>query len=446
MKEQLCKQDITALFENYEKDSKLKNSQRTVSRNGILESAIDDVYLKNDYSSFSIDLDSGDITNQKRSGRCWMFGGLNVLRAIAIRKLNVKNIEFSQAYLQFFDKLEKANFFLEKVIELIDEPYDSRLNVFALDSMIQDGGHFVMFSNLVKKYGIVPIEFMGETKVSSDTGELNKILSSLLAKDMMILRNRKAEGVRLPSLRNLKEVMMKDIFKVIAVSLGLPVTEFTYQYKDKKDKFVRMEKMTPVEFFNKVIGTELDDYIPLGDAKLPMMKDNTSYTSEYVNNVIGGKPVIFFNVPNSVVKNAVVESLKAKECVWFGSDVGAQSLRKEGKLIDGIYKLDDLFDVDFSMSKYDRLAYRSSFCTHAMTFTGVNLDEKGNPTRFKVENSWGKENGKDGYFVMSDKWFDEYVYQVFVNKKFVPEEYLKSFEASKPVEISPFDTLFMKMD
>lgn len=419
-----------------------KVRERAVTKNGIVNSAIDFDVKREAKPVFSIEVSAGNVTNQKQSGRCWMFAGLNVIRTMVMKKLHLKNFELSQSYLQFYDKLEKANFFLERIIELKDEPIDSRLNAFFLDNGIGDGGHFIMFTNLVKKYGVVPSYSMPETAVSSATTELNNVLNNLLHKDALILRE-KAKSVSAEDLETLKDVMLQDVYQVLVISLGMPPKEFTLEVRDKDDKFVASEVKTPLSFFKEYIEADLDAYIPLSDIPYDGLKRGECYYSHFVNNVEGGDEVLFYNVPVDVLKTSVINSLKGDEVVWFAADVLSQSLRKEGILASGIINYDELFQVKTLTGKAERMNSRTSFCNHAMTFTGVNLvNDK--PNRFKVENSWGKDVGEDGFFVMSDSWFDDYVYQVLVNKKYVPEEYVKEYEEKKkqPIEISLFNTFF----
>lgn len=419
-----------------------KVRERAVTKNGIVNSAIDFDVKREAKPVFSIEVSAGNVTNQKQSGRCWMFAGLNVIRTMVMKKLHLKNFELSQSYLQFYDKLEKANFFLERIIELKDEPIDSRLNAFFLDNGIGDGGHFIMFTNLVKKYGVVPSYSMPETAVSSATTELNNVLNDLLHKDALILRE-KAKSVSAEDLETLKDVMLQEVYQVLVISLGMPPKEFTLEVRDKDDKFVASEVKTPLSFFKEYIEADLDAYIPLSDIPYDGLKRGECYYSHFVNNVEGGDEVLFYNVPVDVLKTSVINSLKGDEVVWFAADVLSQSLRKEGILASGIINYDELFQVKTLTGKAERMNSRTSFCNHAMTFTGVNLvNDK--PNRFKVENSWGKDVGEDGFFVMSDSWFDDYVYQVLVNKKYVPEEYVKEYEEKKkqPIEISLFNTFF----
>ncbi len=445
MEQKITLEEISSFENDLKNFSDLNLKKATVMKNGITGSSTAIELEREMKFAFSVDVESGNVTNQKRSGRCWMFSGLNVLRTILYKKLNVKNIELSQAYLQFYDKLEKANFFLEKAIEFASEDVKSRNNVFLLDSTIQDGGHFVMFSNLVKKYGVVPLEEMPDHAVSSETLELNTVLSSYLSQAMKDLRAMVKEGKSTEEISKKKKDVLSAIYRILTISLGSPVSSFEYEYVDKDNHYVRLKRMTPKEFYDEYIKEDLEDYLPLCDAPLGHMKPLTRYTCDMVNNVVGGSPIIFFNVPLQEMKKSVIASLKANMPVWFAADVSSQSLRKEGYLVDGILLQNELFSLENHMDKASRMDYRSSFCNHAMTFTGVNLDEEGKSNRWKVENSWGKENGKDGYFVMSDKWFDEYVYQVFVKKEYVNPEIVDAYQKSALESVDPFDTLWAMM-
>lgn len=445
MEQKITLEELSSFENNLKNFSDLNLKKATVMKNGITGSSTAIELEREMKFAFSVDVESGNVTNQKRSGRCWMFSGLNVLRTILYKKLNVKNIELSQAYLQFYDKLEKANFFLEKAIQFASEEVKSRNNVFLLDSTIQDGGHFVMFSNLVKKYGVVPLEEMPDHAVSSETMELNTVLSSYLSQAMKDLRTMVKEGKSTEEISKKKKDVLSAVYRILTISLGSPVSSFEYEYVDKDNHYVRLKRMTPKEFYDEYIKEDLEDYLPLCDAPLGHMKPLTRYTCDMVNNVVGGSPIIFFNVPLQEMKKSVIASLKANMPIWFAADVSSQSLRKEGYLVDGILLQNELFSLENHMDKASRMDYRSSFCNHAMTFTGVNLDEEGKSNRWKVENSWGKENGKDGYYVMSDKWFDEYVYQVFVKKEYVNPEIVEAYQKSALESVDPFDTLWAMM-
>lgn len=443
MKEELSLDDISSFEKSYSERKANRIAGRAVQKNGLYASAVDPLVYRKQKTVYSIDVDSGDVCNQRRSGRCWLFAGLNVVRAILMKKLNAKNIELSQAYLQYYDRLEKSNFVLDKAIKLAGEEYDSRLNEFILNFGNADGGYFEFFSSLVKKYGVVPIEEMPDGACSTDTTELNETLNALLHKDVALIRKAYAENPE-TDFAPMKANMLSEVYRLLAVALGEPVHSFSYQYRDKDNKFVDLGTLTPKEFYEKYIGVELGDYISLADYPIKGIEKHRKYTSEYVQNVVGGEETTVFQTSVQEMKDAVVAALKAGELVWFGADVVASSMRKEGLLAKGIYKLDEMLDLKFSDDKGENLMYRTNTCCHAMTFTGVNLAD-GKPDRWKVENSWGKENGKDGYFTMDDAWFDSYVYEVFVPKKYLPKELVEDYEKAKTEVVSPFVPIFLEM-
>lgn len=449
MKQELEIRDLELFEKKVSQNKAYTIARRAVTQNGIYASAIDENVKKSLQNTFSVDVNAGDITNQRQSGRCWMFAGLDVLRTILMKKLNVKTIELSQAYLQFYDKLEKANFFLEKAIALRNEEPNSRLNVYLLDSGIGDGGHFAMFASLVKKYGVVPSEEMPDWAVSKSTGELNAVLTSLLSKDMKLIHEEAKKGAEEDKIRAKKAKMLDEVYRVLTIAIGVPPKTFTYTYKEKGEKEAKpqvktLAPLTPKEFYDQYIAQDFNEYVPLCDAPIEGMSRYQKYTSSYVNNVVGGDPVIFFNVKMSELKKACIRSLKGGDVLWFGADVSSESMRKEGFLANDLIRVDELMDITLPSDKGDRLTYRSSFCNHAMTLTGVNLIS-GRPNRWKVENSWGKEVGYDGFFVMDDSWFDNYVYEVFVNRKYVDPEVLKKYDASVAIDELPFNTLYLQM-
>lgn len=428
------------------RDKELKRREdvplrHAITNNGIYKAATDLSRIQELPNVFSVDVDCGSITNQKKSGRCWMFAGLNMLRRAVMEKLNAKDFLFSQAYLQFYDKLEKCNFVLERAMDHQAESLYSPHNVFLIDSGIGDGGHFAMFVSLVKKYGVVPMDQMPDTAVSADTSELNTLLTKILAKDVLRLRDA-MDGDGREKATSLKREMLDEIYHVLSLALGEVPQSVEYEYRDKDNAFRRIHSDTPLEFYRDYVGIDLDDFLALSDAPLQGWKNGVKYTSPLVNNVIGGEPVVFYNVDVETLKSLAIASLKDNMPLWFASDVIEQSLRKEGYLCEDIVDLSSLFSLSLLKDKGERLSSRFSFCNHAMCLTGVNLDENSRPNRWKVENSWGKENGKDGFYVMSDQWFTDNLYQLIVHKKYVPEDLLKKYQEAPIVEIDPITTIF----
>lgn len=450
--------ELDAFRQSYEEDSLNQLKERAVTLNGINASVTDNRIVSQAKPIFSIDVEAGEITNQLHSGRCWMFAGLNVLRTIAMKKLEIKNLELSQTYLQFYDKLEKANSFLEKVIELKDQPLTSQLNIYNFQTAYGDGGYWSYFVNLVKKYGVMPRSEMPTTVTSDDTTQLNNLLTKVLNQDAMILRSKCDKMATDETLRKHKQKMLEDVYRILAISLGVPPKEFTFEYeakeakkddknKEKKEKYRILKTMTPKEFFDTYIGEDLNEYVNIANAQLPNFEPYKAYTNHLLTSVLGGVPEIYFEVPLSVMKDAVIASLKNGELVWFGSDVSASSLRKQGILSDNVYAYDAFFNLKSTLKKGERLSYYTSFCNHAMTFTGVNLVNN-KPNRWKVENSWGKDNGFSGFYVMDDAWFDNYVYETIVKKAYLPADVVKKYEAAikKPIEVDPFYAIFANLD
>ena len=386
---------------------------------------------------FSISLEQGAVTNQKRSGRCWMFAALNCMRFQVIKKQNLEDFELSQSYPLFYDKLEKANYFLESILDTLDEPTDGRLIAHLLAAPLNDGGQWDMLCSIVEKYGLVPKTAMPESVSSSATQEMVSYMTEKLREYACVLRKGHKAGKSMEQLKKEKEAMMETVYRMLCISLGKPPRTFTFEYRDKDGNFHREENLTPKAFYEKYVGLRLDDYVSVITEDKPFYR---SYTVQYLGNVKEGRPVKYVNLPIEEMKQAAIAQLKDGEPVWFGCDVGKRSFRDGGLMDTGIYDVETLFDTDFPMTKAERLEYGQSLMTHAMVFQGVNLDENGRPDRWRVENSWGEEAGKKGYFVMSDRWFDEYNYQVVVNKKYLSSKALEAYE-KEPVRLNPWDPM-----
>lgn len=450
MKNEITSKDLEQFKKSYSESIINSVAANTVQRNGVFNSAYQTKATNNLDNIFSIEVkETGSITNQKQSGRCWMFSGLNVIRNILIKNLHVKDIELSESYLMFYDKLEKCNYQLEAVLDTLDEPNDSRTlnSVLSLGGQ-QDGGFWNFFVELVKKYGICPKQAMVETNPSSSSYQMNSIINSLITKDTATLRNKYAKGVEKEKLAKLKTGMLEEIYRVLAICIGIPCQEFTFEYnqdnpskdekaKDKKEtsQFRRITT-TPIEFFKKYVEADLDNYILLVNWPINGFNMYQSYICKYIANVYGTKEAYAINVPLKEMKSSLIKSLKDGKLSWFACDVGASSARVEGYLATEIYDFDSLFSVKLNYDKGDRLMYKDSQCTHAMTITGVNLVNN-KPNKWKVENSWGEQNGFKGYYVMSDSWFNEYVYEVVVEKQYLSEEVLKALD-TKPIQLPPW--------
>lgn len=389
---------------------------------------------------FSVLVKTNNITNQKQSGRCWMFAALNTLRYQVMKKYDLKTFELSQAYLFFWDKLEKSNYFLESILDTLDEPANGRLVSYLLTAPVNDGGQWDMLCNLIEKYGVVPKTAYPESKASSGSREMDMTLTEKLREDACILRKLHKEGKDLDELRTRKTRMLGEIYRLLCICLGEPPKTFTFEYRDKDNNFHREEGLTPKSFFEKYVGVDLSDYVSLINAPTEDKPYGRSYTVQYLGNVKEGSAVRYLNLPIEELKKAAIAQMKDGQPVWFGCDVGKHSERDSGIMDLDIRGLEDLLDTRFTMTKAERLDYGQSLMTHAMVFQGVNLDENGKPNRWRVENSWGKEPGKDGYYLMTDRWFDEYMYQVVVNKKYLTAEQIAAYEA-EPIALEPWDPM-----
>ncbi len=385
--------------------------------------------------AFSHEISTGTITNQKASGRCWLFAGLNLVREGMAGALKLKDFELSQAYLMFYDKLEKANYFLESILETHDEPVDGRLVSWLLTAPVQDGGQWDMFVNLVEKYGIVPKWIMPESFHSSDSRLMNRILTTKLREDAKRLRDAGTGE----EARDLKNTMMADIYQLLAEFLGEPTGRFDFEYQDDDHQFHGDRGVSPVDFWHRYGGMNLDDYVSVINAPTSDKPFGRMYTVAFLGNVVGGRPVLYLNLDNGRFKELAVRQLTDGRPVWFGCDVGPMSDRATGILDTDQFDYAGTLGVEFGMTKADRLMYGESQMTHAMVMAGVNLVD-GVPNRWKVENSWGKDAGQDGFFVMSDQWFDQYMYQLVVDKRYLTDEE-RAILDMEPTRLAPWDPM-----
>ena len=412
-----------------------------VTKNGICDAAENVKAAPDNLHAYSVMVEAGDACNQKKSGRCWMFASLNVMRLKVMDKLNLKNMELSQNYPLFYDKLEKSNYFLENILDTLDEPLSGRVVAYLLQDPIGDGGQWDMFRSLVAKYGVVPKDIYPDTAVSVETMQLRKYLTTKLRGFACELREAAAAGESMEALRERKDAMMETVYRMLCISLGKPPVRFTWETRDKDGKFIRVSDITPQEFYEKYVGFDLDNLVTAINAPTQDKPYGRTYTVQYLGSVREGKyPVKYLNLPMDDLRAIAIAMLKDGRPVWFGSDVGQFSNRKAGILSLDAYNLGGLFDTEFPMSKAQRLDYGESLMTHAMVLTGVDLDEDGKPIRWKVENSWGDESGDKGFFVMSDEWFGEFAYQILLDRSYFSAEQNAQFDA-EPILLAPWDPM-----
>ena len=419
MKEALSLEEIEKLQSGFEKDRTLKIMQHACAKNAL--STV--VYVQDSkpgtVREFSINLKTMACTNQKSTGRCWIFAGCNLLREMAAKKMNVENFEVSQNYVAFYDKLEKINHALELQIELVDRPDDDRTLYTVNRLPVQDGGQWDMFRSLIRKYGVCPKSAMEETYGSSHTVDSRELINSRIRAFGAEIRRMYRDG-RKEEIRPLKDRTLEELYNVIAVVFGVPPKTFTFEYTDKDDQYHVIKDMTPRKFYDEFIGAEMDEYVSIINAPTKDKPYHETYTVDYLGNVVGGEPIKYLNLPMDSFKAAVVSSLKAGEPVWFGSDCHMARDREEGVWDTHMFDYPTAFGFDIVMDKADALDMGESSMNHAMVLTGVNLDED-KPNRWKIENSWGTDVADKGYYVASDDWFDLYVYQAVVRKCFLSE-------------------------
>ena len=423
-------------------ESNLKLSRNAATHNEITDLAMDwDVYRRIDHTFSDQIIGEMKITNQKSSGRCWGYAGLNLFRIYLGRKHDLRNFEFSQTYFMFWDKLEKSNYFFNSIIKTANKPWDSRLMMHLLDSPIQDGGQWDMWVNLINKYGVVPKSEMPETFQSGKSMRMNRMITRKLREFAKDLRDSIKNKITEENLFELKTTMLSTVYKMLVIHLGSPPDSFNWQVRDKKKVFQRFKNLTPLSFFKDHVGIDLNELVCLINCPMSDKEYNKVYTVEFLGNVVESNPIRYLNVDIDVLKNATVESIKNNEPVWFGCDVGKYLHRTHGVMDTKLFDFELFYGTEFGLDKASRLEYGESKMTHAMLFTGVDLDSKGNPKKWRVENSWGERNGKKGYYIMSDDWFDQYLYEVVINKKYLELNVIDLYENQHAKLLPPWDPM-----
>jgi bleomycin hydrolase len=415
-------------------------AQNAVTRNPIDDVAVNrDVVTATDHT-FSHLLDKWTVTDQKQSGRCWLFAGMNLFRVGSMEQMGMKDFEFSQTYLFFWDKFERANYFLEAMIEMADRPVDDRVVAWLLSHPVDDGGQWNMFASLVKKYGLVPKVVMPETKSSENTTPMNRHLVQKLREGVRDIRAQHEAGASVDTMRDTKDEVLDAIYRMLAIHLGTPPERFDWQWNDKDENFHRDGELTPQEFAQKYVDIPFNDYVALVNDPRPGNPYGRTYTVEYLGNVVGGDPVRYLNVEVDVMKELAKRSIVERgEPVWMGCDVGKMMQRDDGIWDAEMFDYGALYGTDFDLDKAERLRYHQTFMTHAMLFTGV--DVVGDTIRrWRVENSWGDKNGHKGFYVMNDSWFDEYMFEVAVRCEDLPAELQAALE-QEPIVLPAWDPM-----
>jgi len=420
------------------------NPHNRQMQNAVTVTTIDKLALNREVitgidGSFSCKLDDWAVTNQKKSGRCWIFAGTNLLRVGAMKKMDLKEFEFSQSYVFFWDKIERANYFLESIIDTADRPDGDRTVDFLLANVLGDGGQWNMFVSLVRKHGLVPKTAMPESESSSNSRMMNKALQAKLREGAKRLRDMHAKGSSGKKLRKAKHEILTTIYRILSIHMGTPPARFDWQWRDKDKKFHRDGLMTAQEFAKKYVTVDLDEYVCLVHDPRPSSSFGRTFTVAYLGNVVGGEPVKYLNVDIDTMKNIAMRTLLDGEPVWFGCDCSPQMARDIGLWDVRLFDYEGVYDTQFALNKADRLIYHQSSMNHAMLFTGVDVvDSK--PRRWRVENSWSDDTGKKGFFIMDDSWFDEFMFEIAARKSYLPKDMQKALKL-KPIVLPPWDPM-----
>ena len=423
-----------------EESAKVALARNAATQVGIEAASLNREKIQHTSTAVSHRLDDWKATSQKKSGRCWLFSSLNFLRSRARESLGVKNFEFSQSYVFFWDKFERANWFLTDIIATSDEPLDGRLVQFLLGDVLGDGGQWDMAVSVYMKYGLVPKEVMPESEASTNSRPMNARLRAVLHIGALRLREAIAAGASAEEVDTQRRKILADVWKILVVCLGEPPVRFNWQWRDDEGNFHRDGEITPHEFYERHVGVDLSEYICLVDDPRPENPKGSMETVEHLGNVVGGRPIRYLNAPVEEIKRIAAAQIAAGEAVWFGADVSQPYDRGLGFFVTGIHDYDGLFDVDFSSTKLERVRSGESAMDHAMLFTGVDLDEAGQPRAWRVENSWGDEPGDSGFFTMDDQWFTDNVFEVVVPKSALPEDLAAAVD-SEPIVLPAWDPM-----
>lgn len=428
---------------------KIKSSYKATPADKALHNAIAgteidvlalDAENKNNFDKhFSHRVPSKGITNQRSSGRCWLFTGLNVLRAQMMAEHNLPMLELSQNYGYFWDQLEKSNLFLQGIIDTASLPEDDRTVDWLFKNPIADGGQYTGVADIFMKYGVVPIEVMGETASSKKTARMRQLLGWRLREDGLTLRRLAAEGMSKAQLGEKKLEMLGQVYRILALNLGEPPTQFTWTRRDKDGNAVDTRTYTPQEFYQTFAGNDLkNDYVMLMND--PSREYGRLYEIEFDRHAYDGKNWTYVNLPSDEIKKMAIASIKDNKAMYISCDVNKFLDRDRGVLDLNNYDYESLFGTKFGMDKADRIRTHASASSHAMTLVAVDLDENDNPKKWMVENSWGT-GANDGHLIMTDKWFDEYMFRVVVNKKYITPEVEKILK-QQPTLLPPWDPMF----
>ena len=431
---------LQSIKQSYQETASDKAIRNAIGGSDIRKLALNQDNLKGLDTYFSNKVESKGIADQKKSGRCWLFTGLNVMRARMITKYNLGPFEFSQNYCFFWDQLEKSNLFLQGVIDTYKKPMDDKMVEWLFKNPLSDGGQFTGISDIVGKYGLVPKEVMPETNSSDNTSQMASLLTTKLREFGLQLREEATKGVKQANLQKKKTEMLCTVYHMLALNLGVPPTEFTWTRTDVKGNPVNTKQYTPLSFFKEYINDDLtNNYVMIMND--PTREYHKSYEIDFDRHRYDGKNWTYVNLPVDEIKEMAIKSIKDSTMMYFSCDVGKFLNSERGLLDIRNYDYESLMGTTFGMNKKQRVQSFASGSSHAMTLMAVDLDQNGKPKKWMVENSWGSTNGYQGHLIMTDEWFDEYMFRLVVDKKYVSTKVLDILK-QKPIRLPAWDPMF----
>ena len=431
---------LEQIKQSYEGNASDKALRNAIGNNDIRKLSLNQENLQGMDTHFSIKVDSKGITDQKSSGRCWLFTGLNVMRAKTLAEYGFQSFEFSQVYPFFWDQLEKANLFLQGIIDTGKSPMSDKTVEWLFQHPLSDGGTFTGVADIVSKYGLVPKEVMPETNSSENTSRMTSLISLKLKEYGLQLRDRIAEGAKPAVLEKEKTAMLGNIYRMLVLNLGVPPTEFDYVRRDAKGNPLETEHHTPMSFLEKYGDKQLlTNYVMLMND--PSREYYKCYEIDYDRHRYDGKNWTYVNLPVEDIKEMAIASLKDSTMMYFSCDVGKFLNSERGLLDVKNYDYESLMGTTFGMDKKQRIQTFSSGSSHAMTLMAVDLNKDGKPVKWMVENSWGAGTGYQGHLIMTDDWFNEYMFRLVVETKYVPAKVMELFK-QKPIRLPAWDPMF----
>lgn len=438
----LTNEQLNKIKKSYQENAQNKLLRNLISNNDIKKLATNNDNNVNFDANFSNRVNNKGITDQKQSGRCWMFSGLNVLRSKMIAQYNLGEFSFSQNHLFFYDQLEKSNMFLSLIIKYRNEDLTSKNNEWLLKNVLSDGGTFCGIIDLVNKYGLVPSTIKPETFNSNNTSHIDDLITLKLKEDALTLRDMSKSKASISKLNDKKIEMLSEIYKMLVFAYGEPITEFTYTMRDCNNKVISTDKYTPKSFFDKYVNKKLDTTFVM------FMNDPTRdyyklYEIENDRHTMDGHNWRYINLPIEDIKDIAIKSIKDSTMMYFSCDVGKFYNNANGTLDLNNFDYGSIMGVSFNMDKKQRISTFASGSSHAMTLCAVDLDANNKPIKWMVENSWGKDAGYQGHLIMTDKWFNEYMFRLVAEKKYVSEKILNILN-QKPIILPAWDPMFLE--